>query len=130
MVNRTARIAEEIKRELSGLIGRLKDPRLPGLVSVLSVEVTKDLRYAKVAVSVLGDDKNKKDASDALKSAAGFLRRELGRSLSIRTIPELLFRIDSSIETSIYMSGLIDRTLRKDRGSDGGSDGGKGNPGE
>jgi ribosome-binding factor A len=95
MVNRTARISEEIKRELSGLVGRLKDPRLPEFVSILSVEVTKDLRYAKVAVSVLGDEKRKKDAADALRSASGFLRRELGRSLSIRMIPELVFRIDS-----------------------------------
>src|SRR5512137_2947901 len=116
MVNRTARISEEIKRDLSAIIkDHIKDPRLPEFISIIAVDTTKDLRYAKVYVSVLGDDKQKKEAAEALRSAAGFLRRELGKTLTVRMIPELIFKIDSSIEESIRMSSLIDKTIKSDR---------------
>jgi ribosome-binding factor A len=114
MVERTARISEEIKKELSVMMReQIKDPRLPELVSILKVETTRDLRYAKVFVSVYGDESKKKDAADALKSASGFMRRELGKCIKLHYTPELIFVIDSTIENGIRMSKLIDETMKK-----------------
>ena len=96
--NRIGRINEEIQRELSDQIRRLKGPRVSaaGLVSLTRVDTTSDLRYAKVYVSVL--DKNaEKDVLKGLRSASGFLRRELGRALQLRYTPELQFQGDDSI---------------------------------
>ena len=96
--NRIGRINEEIQRELSYQIRRLKDPRVSaaGMVSLTRVDTTSDLRYAKVYVSVL--DKNaEKDVLKGLRSASGFLRRELGRALQLRYTPELQFQGDDSI---------------------------------
>ena len=113
MVSRTERISEEIKREISAIIQKeLKDPRLPDLVSVLSAEVTKDLRYAKVYVSVLGTEEEKKNAMQGLKSAAGFIRREIGHRLQLRYVPELVFELDNSIERGVYITKLIDDTMK------------------
>ncbi|MBQ9492905.1 MAG: 30S ribosome-binding factor RbfA [Oscillibacter sp.] len=96
--NRIGRINEEIQRELSALIRQLKDPRVNtvGMVSVTRVDTSADLRYAKVYVSVL-DKSREKDALKGLKSASGFLRRELGRALRLRYTPELQFVGDDSI---------------------------------
>ena len=96
--NRMGRINEEIQRELADRIPRLKDPRIQsaGMVSVTRTEATADLRYCKVYVSVL-DKSREKEALKGLKSAAGFLRRELGRALQLRCTPELLFEGDDSI---------------------------------
>lgn len=111
-MDRTGRISEEIKREVSAIIQKeLKDPRLPEMISVLSAEVTKDLRYAKVYVSVLGSEEDKKNAVLGLKSAAGFIRREIGRRLQLRYTPELLFELDNSIERGVYITKLIDETV-------------------
>ncbi len=115
MKDRTNRIAEEMKKEISNIIQNdIKDPRLPKLVSIMAVEVTRDLRYAKVFVSILGSEDEKKEALKGLKSAAGFIRREVGHRMQIRYSPELLFEIDSSIERGVYMSKLINDTLEKD----------------
>ena len=96
--NRIARINEEIQRQISADIRRLKDPRVSGsgMVSVTRVDTTGDLRYAKIYVSVL-DKSQEKDVLKGLKSAAGFLRRELGRTLQLRYTPELIFEADDSI---------------------------------
>lgn len=96
--NRIGRINEEIQRELAERIPRLKDPRVNGvgMVSVTRTDTTNDLRYCKVYISVL-DKTKEKDALKGLKSAAGFLRRELGRSLQLRYTPELQFEGDDSI---------------------------------
>jgi len=96
---RIDRINDEIQRELSASIRRLKDPRVSGtgMVSVVRVDTTGDLRYARVYVSVLDKDAER-DVLRGLKSAAGFLRRELGASLRLRYTPELQFIADSSIE--------------------------------
>ena len=111
-MDRTGRISEEIKRVVSAIIQKeLKDPRLPEMISVLSAEVTKDLRYAKVYVSVLGSEEDKKNAVLGLKSAAGFIRREIGRRLQLRYTPELLFELDNSIERGVYITKLIDETV-------------------
>lgn len=115
MVSRTNRISEEIKKEISSIIQHdLKDPRLPDFTSVLSVFVTKDLRHAKVHISVLGDDGQKKNAVEALTSAAGFIRKELGRRIKIRYIPELHFELDNSIEHGIHISKLINEVIKED----------------
>ena len=96
--NRIARINEEIQREISADIRRLKDPRVSGsgMVSVTRVDTTGDLRYAKIYVSVL-DKSQEKDVLKGLKSAGGFLRRELGSALGLRYTPELIFEADDSI---------------------------------
>lgn len=114
MVDRLSRISEEIKREVSEIIlNGLKDPRLPKLISVVSLNVTRDLRYAKVYVSVLGNDEEKKNAIEGLKSAAGFIRREVGHRIQLRYTPELQFELDNSIEHGAYMTKLIDDTINK-----------------
>ena len=96
--NRIARINEEIQRQISAEIRRLKDPRVSGsgMVSVTRVDTTGDLRYAKIYVSVL-DKSQEKDVLKGLKSAGGFLRRELGSALGLRYTPELIFEADDSI---------------------------------
>ena len=96
--NRIARINEEIQRQISADIRRLKDPRVSGsgMVSVTRVDTTGDLRYCRVYVSVL-DKNQEKDVLKGLKSAAGFLRRELGSALRLRYTPELQFEADDSI---------------------------------
>ena len=96
--NRIARINEEIQRQISADIRRLKDPRVSGsgMVSVTRVDTTGDLRSAKIYVSVL-DKSQEKDVLKGLKSAGGFLRRELGSALGLRYTPELIFEADDSI---------------------------------
>ncbi len=109
MTDRIVRISEEVKREISNIIrNELKDPRLPDMVSIVSCNVTKDLRYAKVFISVLGADEEKKNAINALKSAAGFIRRELGHRVQLRYTPEIHFELDTSIEHGIYINKLLD----------------------
>lgn len=111
MVNRTDRISEEVKRELSNIIrDDLKDPRLPALISITSVNVTRDLRYAKIYISVLGSEEEKKAALQGLKSAAGFIRREIGHRIQLRYTPEFQFEIDNSIEHGAYITDLIKKT--------------------
>jgi ribosome-binding factor A len=111
-MDRTNMISEEMKKEISAIIqNELKDPRLPKMISVMSADVTKDLRYAKVFISVLGDETDKKNAIDGLKSAAGFIRREVGHRLQLRYTPELLFELDNSIERGVYITKLINDTI-------------------
>ena len=109
MNNRLERTGEDVRYVLSQLLPRVKDPRVQqgGLISITRAEVTGDLRYCKVYVSVLGE-LNEKDFKRGLKSAAPWLRRELGRSLDLRYTPELLFELDKSIEHGARMSALID----------------------
>ncbi len=96
--NRINRINEEIQRELSALLRTLKDPRLQGgLLTITHVDTTSDLRYAKIYVSAL-DKSQEKEMLKGLKSAAGYLRREVGASLGLRYTPELQFVADDSIE--------------------------------
>ena len=108
--NRIGRINEEIQRELAEQLRRLKDPRVSqvGMVSVTRVDTTGDLRYAKVYISVL-DKTQEKDVLKGLKSASGFLRRELGRSLQLRYTPELQFIADDSLAYGAHiLEGLRD----------------------
>ena len=104
--NRIGRINEEIQRELSALIPAVKDPRVSGMISVTAVETTPDLRYAKIYVSVL-DKSDVKEVVKGLKSAGGYLRRELGRALSLRYTPELVFQLDDSIDKGAHILELL-----------------------
>ena len=111
--NRINRINEDIQRELASLIRTVKDPRVHGLISITRVDTTTDLRYCRVYVSAL-DHSNVKEVVKGLKSAAGYLRRELGRVLTLRYTPELQFIEDDSIERGVRMVSMIDRVLEED----------------
>lgn len=104
--NRIGRINEEIQRELASLIPNVKDPRVTGMISVTAVETTPDLRYAKVYVSML-DKSSAREVVKGLKSAAGYLRREIGRSLRLRYTPELVFEEDDSISQGAHILQLL-----------------------
>lgn len=105
--NRIGRINEEIQRELASKIPNLKDPRVQKtMISITRVETTPDLRFAKVYVSFL-DQEAGKDALKGLKSAGGFLRRELGAALQLRYTPELQWQEDDSITYGAHMLELI-----------------------
>ena len=117
--NRIGRINEEIQKELSSLIRNLKDPRVQDtMISITHVETTPDLRYAKVYVSFLEEDRAK-DALKGLSSAGGYLRRELGRALQLRYTPELTWALDDSITYGAKMLELINSLeVKKDAGTD------------
>ena len=104
--NRIGRINEEIQRELASLIPNVKDPRVTGMISVTAVETTPDLRWAKVYVSML-DKSLAAQVVKGLKSAAGYLRRELGRALNLRYTPELLFVEDDSIDKGAHILEML-----------------------
>ena len=104
--NRIGRINEEIQRELSALIRTVKDPRVKGLISITAVDTTSDLKYAKVYVRVL-DNGDVHEVVKGLKSAAGYLRRELGRALQLRYTPELTFTPDDSIAEGARILEII-----------------------
>jgi len=104
--NRIGRINEEIQRELSELLRTLKDPRVQTMISITRVEATGDLRYAKVFVSVLEKERGR-DVLKGLKSAGGYLRRELGARLQLRYTPELVFELDESIARGARVCDLI-----------------------
>ena len=105
---KNTRVNSEVQRELSNIIrGEIKDPRIHPLTSVVHVEVAPDLKTCKAYISVLGD----KDAQDStltgLKSAVGFIRRQLAHNLNLRNTPEIHFILDQSIEYGVHMSQLI-----------------------
>ena len=105
--NRINRINEEIQKELSSLLRTVKDPRVQDtMISITRVETTPDLRYTKVYVSFLQEEKVK-DAMAGLKSAAGFLRRQLGSNLQLRYAPEIVWALDDSITYGARMLNLI-----------------------
>ena len=115
--NRKGRINEELQRELSSLIRTLKDPRVQqSMVSVTKVEATGDLRYAKVYISVLDKDKSK-ETLKGLRSAGGWLRREIGSRLQLRYTPELVFEEDDSIAYGAKMFDLL-RSLETPKGEE------------
>jgi ribosome-binding factor A len=110
---RVNRISEEYKREISDLIKNdINDPRIAEFTSITSVNVSPDLKYAKVYFSVLGDDKAKEDTMAGLKSAAGFVRKEMSKRVKLRYTPEIIFELDTSIEHGIYISKLIEDTKK------------------
>lgn len=106
---KNTRINSEVQRELSRIISRdIKDPRIHPMTSVVEVDVTPDLKQCKVFISVLGDKEAQEETLKGLKSAVGFIRKELARSINLRNTPELSFIIDQSIEYGVLMSKKID----------------------
>ena len=119
--NRIDRISEEVMRALAEAIRSVKDPRVQnGLVSVTHCEVAGDLRYAKVFISVLGTPEQGAEVMKGLKSASGWLRREVGRRVQLRYAPELLFHLDASITHGAHITKVIHDLEKK--GKMGGED--------
>ncbi len=105
---RIDRISGEIKKEISRIIREdVKDPRIGQMASILRVDLSGDLRHAKIYVSILGDEQEREATMEGLSRAAGFIRKELGRALTIRYTPELNFILDTSIEYSVDISKKI-----------------------
>ena len=112
---KNTRINGEVLKELSNIIrSEIKDPRINPMTSVVSVEVAPDLKTCKAYISVLGDEKSQQDTIAGLKSAEGYIRRELARTVNLRNTPEIKFLLDQSIEYGINMSKLIDEVTKKD----------------
>ena len=115
---KNTRINGEVLKELSNIIrSEIKDPRINPMTSVVSVEVAPDLKTCKAYISVIGDDQSQKDTITGLKSAEGYIRRELARTVNLRNTPEIKFILDQSIEYGINMSKLIDEVTQKDSDS-------------
>lgn len=106
---KNTRINGEVHRELSNIIrGEIKDPRINPMTSVVAVEVAPDLKTCKAYISVLGDEESQKDTLKGLRSAEGYIRRELARNINLRNTPEITFILDQSIEYGVKMSKMID----------------------
>ena len=107
--SKNTRINGEVQRELSRIISReIKDPRIAPMTSVVDAVVTSDLKQCKAYISVLGDQKAKEDTLNGLRSAVGYIRRELAHSINLRNTPEITFILDDSIEYGVEMSKKID----------------------
>ena len=105
----------EVQRQLSTIISRgIKDPRVSPMTTVVAVEVAPDLKTAKAYVSVLGDEEAQKNTLAGLKSAEGYIRRELARTVNLRNTPQIKFVVDQSIEYGVHMSKIIDDVRSKD----------------
>ena len=108
---RSRRLADQVQRELADIVRlELKDPRV-GMITITDVEVTQDYAHAKVFFTLLGDASRAEEAAQGLKSAAGFLRTELAHRLKFRTVPQLQFVYDTSIERGMNLSRLIDEAV-------------------
>lgn len=112
---KNTRINMEVQRELANIIrGGIKDPRISPMTTVVAVEVAPDLKTAKAYISVLGDEEAQANTLKGLKSAEGFIRRELARSVNLRNTPEIKFVVDQSIEYGVAMSKLINDVRAND----------------
>ena len=115
---RIDRISEEVRREVDAIIrDELSDPRISGTFSVTRADVTGDLRYAKIYISVLEDDK-REELMAALKNAKGFIRRALGKRMIIRYTPELTFVSDKNIEYGVHIAKVLADTLGTEENTD------------
>lgn len=111
--NRQGRIDEEYKREISNIINyNLKNPNVTGMISVTKVNVTNDLKFAKVSVSIL-NSKNIKETLSGLKKSSGFIRSELARKINLRNTPELIFELDDSLEYGAKIDSIL-KDIMKD----------------
>ncbi len=112
---KNTRINGEVQKELSNIIrGGIKDPRIHPLTSVVAVEVSPDLKTCKAWISVLGDEKAQADTLEGLKSAEGYIRRQLAHTVNLRNTPQIRFILDQSIEYGVHMSKLIDDVVEDD----------------
>ena len=109
---KNTRINGEVQKELSKIIqNEIKDPRIAPMTSVVAVEVAPDLKTCKAYISVLGDAKAAADTLEGLKSAEGYVRRQIARTVNLRNTPEIRFILDQSIEYGVNMSKLIDEVI-------------------
>lgn len=109
---KNTRINAEVQKELSNIIrGEIKDPRIHPMTSVMAVEVAPDLKTCKAFISVLGSEEAKQSTIRGLKSAEGYIRRQLAKNLNLRNTPEIRFILDESIEYGVNMSKLIDDVI-------------------
>ena len=114
---KNTRINGEVQRTLAEIIrADIKDPRISPLTSVVSVEVAPDLKTCKAWISVYGEEQERKDTLEGLKSAEGYIRRELARRVNLRNTPEIRVIVDQSIAYGVKMSKLIDEVNRKETG--------------
>jgi ribosome-binding factor A len=128
MPHRPEKVEEFIKEELSEILRReVRDPRI-GFVSITDVEVSADLRHARVFVSVLGDEEAKTATMDGLRSAVGYIRRELGGRLQLRHTPEIVFKLDESIERGARVNKLLGDVAKESHAHPSGND--RGDPEE
>lgn len=115
---RTQRVAERIKEEVSDILRlEIKDPGLYKMTSVTDVEVSRDLGYAKIYVSVFGDNDEQENILKLLTKASGFIRLELGKRIRLRHVPEVEFRLDRSLEYSAHINKVL-RTINSGAGDD------------
>src|SRR5256885_1132523 len=111
---RPDRVAEAIREEVARfLAGGVKDPRVRGLVTVTGVDITRDLRHAKVFVSVMGDDKERAETFEGLEGVAAHLRGHIGRALRLRAAPEIEFRNDASVAHAARIETLLEQVQRE-----------------
>lgn len=130
---KNTRINGEVQRVLAEIIrGQIKDPRISPWTSVLAVEVAPDLKVCKAWISVLGDEEVRKATLEGLKSAEGYIRNQLARTINLRNTPEIIFCMDQSIEYGVNMSRRIDEVIAQDdenaRGRENDADAEGGNP--
>jgi ribosome-binding factor A len=118
---RREKLASEIVRDTAEILRQLRDPRL-GFVTVTKAEVSPDYRYAKIFVSVFGDAKAKKLSMAGLRHATGFVQKELGRRIRMRTFPEITFVLDESIDKAFKITKIIDDLAAERRLKDGGEE--------
>ena len=116
---KNTRINGEVQNVLSEIIrGEIKDPRISPLTSVVSVSVAPDLKTCKAFISVFGNEEAQENTMAGLKSAVGYVRRQLAKELNLRNTPEITFVLDQSIEYGVNMSKMIDDVVRKDGASE------------
>ena len=116
---KNTRINGEVQRELSNIIrGEIKDPRINPLTSVVAVEVAPDLKTCKAYISVLGDEETQAKTLAGLKSAEGFIRSKLAKTVNLRNTPEIRFVLDQSIEYGVKMSKMIDEVTKDIKSED------------
>lgn len=116
-VQRLNRISEELKKEISQIVmNELKDPRISAMCSIVSVETTPDLKYAKVFVSIFGNEEERENTLKGLKNASGFIRKKLGDAMKIRYLPEIHFSLDESIEHGARIAQILNEINKKEEG--------------
>lgn len=120
MSKRNERISMELKKEISRiLLSEIKDPRLTAMPGVIAVKVTEDMSYADVFVSLYGDEKSKAETLIAIKSATGYIRRQLSARMSLRYVPELRFKCDNYIEQGFRINSILN-SLKKEKDNETG----------
>jgi ribosome-binding factor A len=113
--NRIRRVAEQIKKDVSQIIGsQLKDPRVAGITSVTEVQLSKDLRYASIYVSIFGNETEREEMLQTLIRATGYIRSEIGRRIKLRYTPEINFYLDNSMEYGAHIDSVIKSLKEKE----------------